>query len=182
MHALARLALGALILLAPRPSLAQELDEARAAALREEGRAHLREGRIEDAFGSFRDAVSLTRDARVWLELAEAADRLRADDVALAAYERYLEARADAPDRAEIEGRVRVLRELASGRRFALGGAHPLVDWEGRPLAPSSASRLVSLARWDGTVGGPPAPRPPELLPFPAPPPALGLGRRLSAP
>ncbi|MCZ7681825.1 MAG: hypothetical protein M5U28_24750 [Sandaracinaceae bacterium] len=181
MHALARgLALGALLLFAPRPALAQEPDEARAAALRERGRAELREGRIEDAFAAFGDAVALTRDPTVWLELGDAADRLRVDDVALAAYERYLAARPDAPDRAEVEGRVRVLREIARGRRFSPGSAHPLVDWDGRPLSAPRASRLVSLARWDGTVGGARGARAPELLPFPAP--ARGLGRRLSPP
>ncbi len=180
MRLLACLALLGLLALAPQRARAQAaIDEEQASALREEGRAHLREGRIEDAFSRFREAADHTRDPSVWLEVAEAADRLRIDEVALAAYVRYLEERADAPDRAEIEGRVRVLRELASGRRFAVSPTgYGLVDWNGRPVLIRRPSQLISLAEWDGTVGAAPS-EASDLLPLPPP---TGLGRRLSPP
>lgn len=151
-------------------------DEARASELRAAARAHLAAGRIEDAFGALREAAELTRDPTVWLEVGETADRLRIDDVALAAYERYLEERADAPDRAEIEGRVRVLRRIAAGHRYAVAPTRRgLVDWEGRPVPLRRPGGLVTLAEWDEAT-----PRAPELLPFPGRP--TGLGRRLSPP
>lgn len=176
MKAIARgLVLAALIGL-PHAAAAQD-DEARATALREAGRAALRAGQIEEAFASFREAAALTRDATVWLEVGDAADRLRVDDVALSAYERYLELRADAPDRAEIEGRVRVLRELASGRRYTAPAAgRALVDWNGRPVVMRRPAQLVSLAEWDGALEQ----RERDAAPRPAAEP--GLGRRLSPP
>lgn len=182
MHAIA-LPLVALLLAQPSSAAAQEpADEPRATELREAGRAALREGHIEQAFTTFREAAALTRDPTVWLEVADAADRLRVDAVALAAYERYLEERADAPDRAEIEGRVRVLRDVASGRRYAVAPTgRALVDWNGRPVLTRRPSQLVSLAEWDGSLGAPAPPRGPDLVPFPTPA-GPGLGRRLSAP
>lgn len=165
---------------------APALDEARATALRESARQHAREGQLEEAFGLVRAAAELTADATVWLEIAEAADRLRLDEVALEAYETYLARRADAPDRREIEGRARILREVLAGHRYALEPApeaertEALVDWNGRPVVVRRASVLLPLADWDGTLRRRPRPPTPDLLPFPVV--EDGLGRRLADP
>ncbi len=162
-------------------------DEARAATLRATARERTREGHLEEAFALVRSAAELTDDARVWLEVAEAADRLRLDEVALRAYETYLERRADAPDREEIEARTRVLREVLAGHRYALESepargpaAEVLVDWNGEPVVVERSGTPRALADWDGTLRALPGSRPPDLLPFPTD--NRGLGRRLSAP
>lgn len=174
-----------LLLSAPCAAGAQPPDpgaEARASALRAAARRHADAGRLEEAFAAVHEASLLTGDPIVFLELGELADRLRLDEVALSAYETYLARRTDAPDRAAIVGRVRVLRLLLAGHRFvrprapAVGVA--LVDWSGRPAA--SSRDLIPLAEWDGTLRvRRPSPAP-DLLPASVLDP--GLGRRLSPP
>lgn len=164
-----------------------------AATLRARGREAVAEGRYEDAFVYFRAATARLDDggggAGAWLELAEVAERLRLDAIALEAYERYLaDASEDAEGRAMIEGRLRVLRRLAEGATYVPRedgrAVNLLVDWEGRPL--SSAGRPVRrLVDWQGRPvlvrrGG-------QLLSFSGwdgDPPAAegGLGRRLDRP
>lgn len=109
---------------APRrgAELAAPHDEARAEHLRHEARRAVSEGRLEEAFSALRIAAEQTREPAVWLELAEVADRLRLDAVARDAYERYLAAFPNAPARAELAGRVRVLRrQLANGGQGSAG-------------------------------------------------------------
>jgi len=193
--------------LLPAIASAQERDEARAQALRERAEAAVSEGRLEEAFGHVRVAAELTEDPTVWLEVAEIADRLRMDALTVEALERYLAARPDAADRAEVEGRLRVLRAVEGGARFVpeedgravrlvvdwdgepivthtprRGRGQPvnvLVDWQGRPLVVRRSSELLSLAEWDGHIRGRPRIASPELFPFPD---VSGLGRRLSSP
>ena len=156
--------------------------EARSSELRAAARRHAEAGRLEEAFASVDEASQLTADATVFLELGELADRLRLDDIALSAYETYLARRADAPDRAAIAGRVRVLRLLLAGHRFARpserGRGVALVDWRGRPN--ESARDLIPLADWDGTLRIRSRPTGSDLLPATVL--ERGPGRRLSPP
>jgi hypothetical protein len=160
----------------------------------ETGRQRVREGRYEEAFEYLRAAAAQNEEPAVLLELAEVADRLRLDAIALEAYERYLiRARPDAANRAEIEGRVRVLRELAAGGRYVLEGPRTrltreeratnnvLVDWYGRPLVLRRSSGVIALADWDGALQNGPA-RVPDLVPFPGASAERNLGRRLARP
>lgn len=194
--------------LLPIGAQAQARDEPRAEALRERAREATRAGHLEEAFGHVRVAAELTADVTVWLEVAEVAERLRMDELVVEALERYLARRPDAPDRAEVEGRLRVLSALARGGRYQPeedgravrlvvdweGGAvvtrrrpapsgrpvNMLVDWQGRPLVVRRTSELLSLAEWDGRVIPRATAAERELFPFPAD--AAGLGRRLAAP
>lgn len=156
--------------------------EARSSELRAAARRHAEAGRLEEAFANIDEASRLTADATVFLELGELADRLRLDEIALSAYETYLARRTDAPDRAAIAGRVRVLRLLLRGHRFARAAAPArgvaLVDWSGQPNARSRD--LIPLAEWDGTLRARPRPPAPDLLPATVLDP--GLGQRLSPP
>jgi hypothetical protein len=178
----------ALLLLSPAAALGQAADETRARALRDEARLAASDGRLEAAFELLRTATQQTADPVVWLEVAEVADRLRLDQIALQAYEAYLERRPDAPDRGEIRGRVRVLREIVSGNRFVLEGDTPyitqrssrvLVDWYGRPLVLRRTGIIMLHDFFDDAA---PAPRRmPDLLPFPSPG-RRSLARELSVP
>ncbi|MCZ7677755.1 MAG: tetratricopeptide repeat protein [Sandaracinaceae bacterium] len=137
--------LAALVLLSAAPASAQP-------SLREQGRVALREGRFEDALRLFRFAVDNGGEPTLWLDVGDAADRLRADGVALEAYERYLEVRPDAPDRVEVLARVQVLRAVLHRPRADRADFIP------------TSTILDALEH-----------APPESAP-------LGLGRRLSAP
>lgn len=194
--------------LPPVVAHAQAVDEARAEALRARAREAVAAGRLEEAFGHVRVAAELSGDPTVWLEVATVAERLRMDALVVEALHQYLERRPDAPDRAEVEGRLRVLDALARGGRYQPeedgrtvrlvvewdGGAvvtrrrpaasgrplNVLVDWQGRPLVVRRSSELLSLAEWDGRVRTRASLAGRELFPFPAE--AAGLGRRLDAP
>jgi Flp pilus assembly protein TadD len=85
-------------------------------SLRAWARAEIAQGHFESALNLFRAASRHATDPRVWLEVGDAADRLRRDDIALEAYERYLVVAPDATDRAEIHARVAVLRSVLAGR------------------------------------------------------------------
>ncbi len=108
-----------LLLLAPAwlagaTALAQDAstDEARGAFAA--GQAAYTAGRFAEALGYFERAYELTREPDLLYNIATVHDRLRHDAQALDAYRRYLEARPDAEDRANIEARVRVLEEAVA--------------------------------------------------------------------
>jgi len=84
--------------------------------LREQGDVALRDGRFADALALFRRAAQESGDPSAWLAVGDAADRLRDDATALEAYEAYLAARPDAPDRVEILARIAVLRRVLARR------------------------------------------------------------------
>jgi len=84
------------------------LDEAR--AVFELGTAAYEEGRFEAALRHFQRSYELTESPDILFNVGTVADRLREDELALDAYERYLQARPDAEDREHIEGRIRILR------------------------------------------------------------------------
>ncbi|MBZ0118313.1 MAG: tetratricopeptide repeat protein [Sandaracinaceae bacterium] len=166
-HAMIRV-IAIFIALLPAATLAQESAD----ALRQRGRVAVREGRFEDAAELFSRAAEHTDDPSVWLEVGDMADRLRRDDVALHAYQTYLQRRPSSPDRVEIEARVRILVSRVHDRDRLL------VDWEGGSV--QVQRRPMPLAEWEGDLRESP-PRPRELMPMPEVL-DLGLGRRLDAP
>lgn len=130
--------------------------------LREAAHWALAGGRFEDALHLFEQASLRTNEARVWLELGDAADRLRRDDVALRAYPTYLDRFPQAPDRTEIEARVQVLR--ARPRCVEPSQAPVLAPWPSTPSEPEATAAATPRA----------------LSPMPAA--EVGLGRRLAEP
>lgn len=116
-------AIGALlfVLTFAAPAAAQQVDsaaDAEAHARFEAGRAAMAAGRPEDALADFSRAYELSARPELLYNLGVAADRLRRDDEALAWFERYLaEMPPDgAQNRAEVEGRIAVLREAIATR------------------------------------------------------------------
>lgn len=189
-------------LLTSAPASAQT-DERQARTLRERGRRALAEGRIEEAFGLFRVAAERTSDPEAWLDVGDAADRLRMNSVAVEAYENFLQRSPNTANRTEIEGRLRVLRHHAGGGSYALGsdghtivsladieaspgGAAPaprprqstvLVDWQGNPQVRRTTPELLSLAEWDDSLHTPDSIQDGRVSE-----PAPGLGRALATP
>ncbi len=106
-----RLALGLLLALhaAPSIALAQDADTDEARGAFQAGEAAYRAGRFDDALSYFRRAYELTNEPDVLYNIATVLDRLRRDQEALDAYRRYLDARPDSADRANIEARISVL-------------------------------------------------------------------------
>ena len=145
--------------------------EVRANELRAQSRAALAEGQIESAYRLARAAAELSTGADAWLDVAEIAERLRLDALAIRAYQAYLgRSPRGAEGRVEIEARVRVLEHHLRGGGFALsadertvetlvdrdGGAarapgqgNVLVDWHGRPQVRQRPRSQLALAAWD---------------------------------
>ena len=74
------------------------------------GRDAYARGEYSEALVAFRRAFDLSGRAELQFNIGQAADRLRHDREALAAFEAYLEAVPDAENRVEVEARLRVLR------------------------------------------------------------------------
>ncbi len=105
-------ALWALFTLHAVPALAQQDHEAH--GLFDAGAAAFQSGRYDDALGYFQRAYELSHRAQLLFNIGQAADRARHDEVALRAFREYLAAEPDVANRAEIEGRIRVLEQAVA--------------------------------------------------------------------
>jgi tetratricopeptide (TPR) repeat protein len=98
-----------------------EAADAEAQARFAAGRAAMAAGRAEDALADFQRAYELSHRPALLYNMGVAADRLRRDEEALAAFEQYLEVMP--PDavinRAEVESRIEVLRRTIAERTAA---------------------------------------------------------------
>jgi len=191
------LSIAALCLATASPASAQSRS-AGAESLRAQGREAVQQGQLAEAYALLREAAAQADDPTAWRELAEVAERLRLDAAAIDAYRRYLAGAGDAvEDRAEIEGRLRVLQHHLDGGRYAAvedgrlvaviepagrddaeTGQDILVDWEGRPQR-RAPTPLLALADWEGSIEPPAPPTASELTPRGD---GVGLGRALDAP
>ncbi|MBW2461781.1 MAG: hypothetical protein JRH11_09045 [Deltaproteobacteria bacterium] len=77
------------------------------------GRVAFDEGRYQEALARFQEAHERSQRPELLYNIGMAADRLRLDDVALAAFEEYLAEVTDAQNRVPVENRIRALREAA---------------------------------------------------------------------
>lgn len=74
------------------------------------GTLAFREGRYEAALHHFEEAHRLSQRPLLWFNIASSLDRLRRDEDALAAFERYLEELPQAPNHQAVEARIELLR------------------------------------------------------------------------
>ncbi|MCB9592336.1 MAG: hypothetical protein H6719_06360 [Sandaracinaceae bacterium] len=93
---------------AQQPS--EQLDEA-ARLTFESAREAFVAGEYERALGLFRQAYSLSNRPGLLYNIAQTLDRLRRDAEALQALREYLTAYPEAPNRTEVEARIRVLEQ-----------------------------------------------------------------------
>jgi tetratricopeptide (TPR) repeat protein len=75
------------------------------------GQVAFAEGRYENALGYFTRAYELSGHPEMLFNIGTTADRLERSGEALEAFERYLEERPDAPNRAAVEPRIAALRD-----------------------------------------------------------------------
>ncbi|MBN8611494.1 MAG: hypothetical protein J0L92_12955 [Deltaproteobacteria bacterium] len=106
------------VVLQAAPAMAQDVSASAATVDPDEearnifqaGRDAYARGEYGEALVAFRRAFDLSGRAELQFNIGQAADRLRHDREALAAFEAYLEAVPDAENRVEVEARLRVLR------------------------------------------------------------------------
>jgi tetratricopeptide (TPR) repeat protein len=119
------------------------------------------DGRFEEAMRLFEKSYELSRRPSLLFNIASAAERLRMEAEAVAAYEKYLEQVQDAPNRKFVESRLEVLRRQlerqASQEQAAAQGAEPTAV-----PSPAEAARAESTGFEAGTrepVDSPPITR-----------------------
>lgn len=93
------------------PATEEELAEAEARALFNAAVAAYDAGRYEDALDSFERAYQRSQRPALLYNMGQCYDRLRRDEEAVDAFERYLTAMPGADNRAQVEQRIRALRE-----------------------------------------------------------------------
>lgn len=136
----------------------QQLDEA-ARLTFESAREAFVNGDYENALARFRQAFELSQRPGLLYNIAQSLDRLRRDEETVEALQAYLEAAPDAPNRPEVEARIRVLQraleERAQQARAEEGAEEP--EPEEDPVEPprSSTEPLSSPAaeRSDDGIG-----------------------------
>lgn len=100
--------------LAPTASAQGSDEEAR--ALYSAGEIAYNEGRYQSALEYFQRAYELSSRPALLYNIGSAAERVRQDDVALAAFERYLAEVPAAPNRGAVEARIEILRAAIAER------------------------------------------------------------------
>lgn len=96
---------------ASAPTPEAEFSEAEARALFEAGFAAYEAGRYSDALGHFERAYERSGRAGLLFNVGQCHDRLREDERAIEAFERYLRELPNAENRIQVEARIRALRE-----------------------------------------------------------------------
>jgi len=100
-----------------------DLKDEEARQLFQAARLAFQDGRFEDALRSFRRAYDLSGRPGLLYNIGTTADRLRRDDEAIEAFEKYLELAPNAPNHGEVERRLEVLRSHAESATEPAQGA-----------------------------------------------------------
>jgi tetratricopeptide (TPR) repeat protein len=111
-------------------------------------------GDFETALARFKRAYELTGSPDLLYNIATVSDRMRLDEEALEAYEGYLEARPQSPDREHVASRIDVLRSAIEARRRAELDA----EIEARKAAIDAAARVKAERPLTQYVGPGPGP------------------------
>lgn len=84
------------------------------------GKAAYEAGNYADALSFFEQAHARSGRPQLLFNVGQAADRLRQDDKALEAFRAYLAALPDAPNRGEVEARIRALERAVAERKSSM--------------------------------------------------------------
>ena len=152
---------GALVVLALVGSVAearaQDGTDEEARGLFLAGQAAFEAARYEDALRYWRSAHARSARPELLYNVAIAADRLRRDEEALAAFEAYLAGTGpDALQRRDVEARVVVLREAIAARATPVPAVEPSLGVRPEEASASPTDLLVTEAREDDArmIGG----------------------------
>ncbi len=104
------------LVLGASPAAAQGDEDSEARGLFLAGEAAFQGGRFEEALEHFERAYELSERPELLYNIGTTAERLRIDARAIEAYERFLEQLPESSLRANVEGRLRLLREQEQQR------------------------------------------------------------------
>lgn len=142
------------------PSLGRaQGSDAEARALYSAGEIAYAEGRYESALGYFQRAHELSARPALLFNIGSAAERVRQDDVALDAFERYLRDVPEAANRSVVEARIQILRTAIAEReernqRPTTAEVPPPTSAEAAPVAARDSGRSVVPWVLVGVGGG----------------------------
>jgi tetratricopeptide (TPR) repeat protein len=133
---------------APDMSLADREAHARF----ESGRLAMESGRYEEALADFTRSYELSGRGIILFNIGLVHDRLRRDGEALDAFERYLEAVPDAPNREEVWARVLVLRRAMEQRQAAPQPSASMPMTETDTVAATASTPAPTASSGNGTL------------------------------
>lgn len=122
----------------------QALNDQKARELFEKGREAYESGEYRDAWDYFHQAYRLSKRPELLYNVGQAADRLRYDREAIAAFELYLEKLPNADNRREVENRLRALEDRVREEeaRQALSGEEG--DGSGTPTVSADGESTIA--------------------------------------
>lgn len=142
----------------PDPTAPDASRDREARGLFEAGEEAFRAGRYADALDYFRRAHTLSGRAALLYNVGVAADRVRRDDEAIEAFERYLrESPATVSNRTEVESRLHALREVRA-QRVGTGTPVPAVTAAVAVTTPVATPSVVPAVAPAVSVAAPEAP------------------------
>lgn len=131
------------------PPVDQEMSVAR--ALFEAGRDAFSEARYEEALEHFEAAYEQSGRPALLFNIGQCHDRLRQDQQAVDAFERYLQAQPQAANREAVENRLRTLREILARKQPSPGVSVPIATHghvEPSPVRIDKSEPLASQSGW----------------------------------
>jgi len=141
--------------------------DAEARRMFEDGRAAYEAGNYQDGLNYFQRAYDLSARSGLLFNIGQAAYRMHSDERALKAFKSYLALTPAAPNRAEVEQRIRELEQTNTGsntptyvfspEQTARDGATPLWAWPQSKDSldkPPPASEPVTKKWWFWTTIG----------------------------
>ena len=121
------------------------------------GKAAYEAGNYTDALSFFEQAHARSGRPQLLFNVGQTADRLRQDEKAIASFRAYLEQLPEAPNRAEVEARIRALEQALAERRRSAETA-PVAASLPAPTPEQTAAQAPAAApRDDAALGGEPA-------------------------
>jgi hypothetical protein len=117
------------------PSAPSGADKARARELYTKGQKLFREGNYADAQAAFEEAYKAVPNPVVLLSIAECQVRSEQFSSAVSTYQRYLDERKDAPDRAQVEAQIQKLQQKPAHLTVESSPAGALIFVDGQDTA-----------------------------------------------
>jgi len=131
---------GLAMMSAPSAIAQQPSSEAEARRVFEAGEVAFSAGHYADALGYFQRAHTLSQRPALLFNIALCQDRLRDDDAAIEAYQRYLEEVPLATNRREVDGRLEALRSARARREAAARAVAPAHVAQAATAAPDATA------------------------------------------
>lgn len=124
--------------------LSPQQSDKKARELFEKGRAAWDEGRYREAWEYWHQSYRLSRKPELLYNVGQAADRLRMDREALEAFRLYLAKNPNAPNRREVENRIRILEREVDSKAIEERPDHLSEGLDDEPPAPAPSAGSAS--------------------------------------